>query len=194
LQSALGADGASRYEAGLSYRSILLLLACALLPPFACGPDAEPPPPCENEDFNVLIRAASGDLPADTVVTMIYGSGREEYRVGEEDSPLSLFCEPATRDGEALDPGDGSAGAGGSPAGGASGAGGASASAGAGGATGATNSQGVPALRCSLWTDGPATLEITAEGYPKHTVELELRRGTCTVDELIELMQGDAGA
>jgi hypothetical protein len=109
--------------------------------------------------------------------------------------PQVLFCARSDREGEPLAGGGGAASGGGAAgnggAGGASGAGGTGAS--AGGAAPLAPS-GVPALRCTLWTQGPATLEITGTGYLDQVEELELMRGTCTVEAQLELMRGDGGA
>jgi len=164
----------------LSFRGLLWLFCCALAIPAACGPDPKPPAPCPvQQDFDVVIKAESGDLPADTVVVLISGSGREEYRLGETNDLEVLFC-------EATDGGGGS-----TDTGGASGSGGFG---GASGAGGARAGRGVPALLCQLWTQGPATLEISAEGYVDHREELELEPGKCKVEAEIELVHGDGGA
>jgi hypothetical protein len=180
----------------LSLRSTVLFLGWGFLLPPACGPDPEPPPPCEGPDFDVLISASGGDLPADTLVVLIYGSGREEYRLSDPHKAELLFCTPTDADGQPL--ARAGAGAGGAAAdpGGAGGASGVAGASSAGGAAGADSSslQGVPALHCTLYTQGPVTLEITAEGYPELRQELELEPGKCTVEQKIEIIEGDAGA
>jgi hypothetical protein len=105
--------------------------------------------------------------------------------------PQVLFCARTNREGEPLEGGGAAGNSGAGGASGASGAGGAGAS--AGGAAPLAPS-GVPALRCTLWTQGPATLEITGSGYLDQREELELMRGTCTVEAQLELMRGDGGA
>jgi hypothetical protein len=180
--AALGRHATNRL---LASRAFLLPFALlALLAP-ACGPDAKPPEPCDGPDFDVVIRAAHGELPSDTLIVLIYGSGREEYRLSENGTPEVLFCSPADTEGEPLE-----AGAPDPAQGGASGASGAS-STGGGGASAAS---GVASLRCELWTQGPATLEITGRGYPDLREELKLQRETCTVEAELELTRGDAGS
>lgn len=55
----------------------------------------------------------------------------------------------------------------------------------------------VPALRCELWTEGAATVELFTDEYPDVQEQLEGRRDECgirSVDVEITLLREDAGA
>ena len=177
----------------MSLRRAAWLLGWGLLLPPACGPDPEPPAACGAvADFQVTISAAGGELPSDTVVVLIYGSGREEYQLSNPETPEVLFCTPVDSEGREIEVGEGGEGGeGGETEGGAGGAG--RPGGGAGGAHPTPATEGVPALRCMLYTQGPATLEISAGNYGELREEFELRRGLCTVEAKVELMRGDAG-
>lgn len=160
-----------------------------------CGPDDPPPPPCRGADFQVLVAAASGDLPRDLVLRVKYGGNPEgeEFRMTEATTPVAVFCSRATRQGEVLN--------GGLPI--PDGAGGTSAAfpsgAGEGGGGGRPDvliddprsRSGVEALSCRLWTDGPATLELEAEHHhPLGEIpELDTESGVCTVEEEVLLVE-----
>jgi hypothetical protein len=154
--------------------------------PLACGPDARPKEPCGAEaDFTVLISAANGALPIGTRVTVTYGSGREEYVVGAPSRPEILFCDVLDEEGVPIEPGAGGA------TGGSAGAG----PEGEGGGFGVRSADGIAGLRCALWTQGPATIEIVAEGYPEISEDLRRGEGSCTLTkELVLAPEGDAGS
>ncbi len=166
-----------------------LLIGCVLFGAFwACGPDPKPTQPCDGPDFDVVISAANGFLPADTQVVLTYGSGREEFRLDQPPQPEVLFCTPLDGDGQPLEAG--------APMPGGDGAGGAPGAVGVGGAGGAADghASGAKSLRCTLWTQGPASLLVKASGYDDIEQELKLESGKCTVEKTIELVHEDGGA
>lgn len=96
----------------------------------------------------MLLTAENGPLPADTRINVRYGGNRdgEPYALGDTRTPQAVFCKELT-----------------SPPGGAE----PQANAGAGGTgDGATPPEAnVWGLRCRLFTQGPARLDVDAEGY-----------------------------
>lgn len=146
----------------------------------ACGPDPRPPEPCNGKpNFAVLITAAEGPLPEDTVVRVHYGGGApEEFRLAEPGIQRVLFCTVTDREGNPADAGVGS----GAPAG-------------AGGEGGAATTAGeAEALLCQLWSYGSADLEVETAEYPmQERLRLRPDDRTCTVDVELELTRGDAG-
>ncbi len=171
------------------YRWSALLLALGVAAPLACGPDARPEKPCGAEpDFTVLISAVDGPLPASVKVIVTYGSGREEYVASSPTRPEILFCDVTDEDGVPLDGGA-------DPSSGAGGAGGAAGEGQGGGPSGARRKGAIEGLRCALWTQGPATIEIIAEGYPDLVEELKREEGSCSSTKELELApEGDAGS
>ncbi len=122
----------------------------------ACGPDQRPREGCDGPSFNLVVSAVDGPLPADTRINVRYGSNQEgePYALGQDSRKQAVFCEEDTVQGggpsELRETGD--------QAGGAGGAGPA-----------APHEEGasadVWALRCRLYTQGPARIDITATGY-----------------------------
>lgn len=156
-------------------------LLLALLALASC--DDEPPPPadCTTPDFDVVITAVDAPLPADTVVTMEYGGGDDEYRLtNDPEGPENLFCSPSDRKGNPI---SGDAGEGGQSARNAD-----------GGAGGAPSGGTIEGLRCDLWSDGPATLTITTSMYPVTVAKLQPKKGVCTVSTEVEIGPNDGGA
>jgi hypothetical protein len=130
---------------------IFLLLSLIALPFVACGPDHKPTEPCEGPTFNLVVRADPGPLPPDTRINVRYGGNQdgEPYALGVARTAQAVFCDEDTTLGGASSTGDPS-----------------SAGAGAGGAPNQKPSEdGVLALRCRLYTQGPARLDVTATGY-----------------------------
>jgi hypothetical protein len=174
----------------------LFVLSAVLAP--SCGPDA-PPLECPepHPSFDVLIVAKDGPLPSDTLVTVAYGGGSEEYRADAPGPKQVVFCEPTTADGGALPPmgaggESGAGGAGGEPSANANG--GAPNSLGGGGGvggeTGATPhaSALLEGIRCQLWTQGPATVTVdTNDVYETKVHPLRVSNTVCTVVETIEV-------
>ena len=112
------------------------LLAAALL---GCGPDKRSREAwCDGPSFNLVVTAEGGLLPPDTHINVRYGSNQdgEPYTLGQPAFPQAVFCEETSP----VTP------------------------AGEGGASSAPEG-GVQALRCRLFTQGPAHLDATATGY-----------------------------
>lgn len=109
----------------------------------ACGPDDRPDTPCRGPSINLTLRAENGPLPADTRINVRYGGNREgePYALGDGRGQ-AVFC----------DEDDSAGGASGSETS-------------VGGATAAEEVRPVWALRCRLFTQGPARLDATAQGY-----------------------------
>ena len=117
----------------------------------SCKDDPAEPADCsDTPDFIVLVSALDARLPADTVVSIEYGgSGMEQDRIPDDLMHDVLFCDPSDREGNLV----GTTG----------GHGGESASTGPGGEGGAGGNppgHGLEALRCELWTRGPATVMV----------------------------------
>jgi len=108
-----------------------------------CGPDKRPEEPCDGPSFNLVVTAEGGPLPSDTRINVRSGSNQtgEAYELGQQARSQAVFCDEDT---------DVPAGEGGASQGGAA-------------ATDATRE--VRALRCRLYTQGPARLDATATGY-----------------------------
>lgn len=128
----------------------------------ACGPGQRPPEGCDGPSFNLVVHAEDGPLPPDTRINVLYGSNQEgePYALGEPGRKQAVFCEEDTVQGggpsESRTPGPGDVG-------GAGGAGGAEPVPNDDGQGGA--SPAVWALRCRLYTQGPARIDVTATGY-----------------------------
>jgi len=75
--------------------ALALLTACEPKEPSACSGDVLPP-------FTVTVRAADGPLPADTLLTLAYGAGIEEFALEAPPSdPMVMFCKPKGTHGTA---------------------------------------------------------------------------------------------
>lgn len=163
-----GSVGGGLRPRGLGLIGGLLLLG-------ACDP-SEAPTKCPGEvppTFTVTVRAVDGPLPADTKLTLQYGSGMETFALDEPPTTQHsiIFC---------------SAGPSAHGLGGAAGAGG------EGGAGGAAPDSALDALVCDLYPEGAATLSVTGGEYPELLKELEGETNDCgpeTVDE--ELILGE---
>ena len=162
-------------------RAILLTLLFSM----SCKDEPPVPPGCGGPDFDVLVKTTLEDvpLPADTVVHVTYGGGLiEEHGIERGARHDNVFCDQTDRHGNPVS---------------AAGQGGQGVSetvgpAGEGGAGGVGS--GPEALRCRLWTDGPAMVKVMTSVYP--TVETNLRgaRGVCTVPAEVEIGPSDGGA
>ncbi len=110
-----------------------------------CGPDKRPEEPCDGPSFNLVVTAEDGPLPADTRINVRSGSNQtgEAYELGQQARGQAVFCEEDT---------DSPSAEGGASQGGAS-------------PTGDAATRQVSALRCRLYTQGPARLDATATGY-----------------------------
>ncbi len=133
------------------------------------------------------MKAESGPLPRDTRINVRYGSNQdgEPYALGEPPRKQAVFCEEDTTAGGAP-PDDAHAGpderGGTGPS--------------TGGAAGGPPDR-VYGLRCSLYTQGPARLDVTASGYEEvDDLDLSLnRKERCDVyvEVTLELLKPDAG-
>ncbi len=134
--------------------------------PFAaCGPDAKPPAPCDGPTFDLRVQAEDGPVPLGTEINVRYGGNHdgETYTVGESHMSQAVFCQELAMIGGAPSVEPSAAMAGAAP-GGATGAGG----------SGAVDS-GVMQVKCRLYTQGAARLDVDAEGYePIEDQELPL--------------------
>jgi len=143
---------------------LALLNACSPSDPEGACPD-EPPPA-----FSITVRAESGPLPADTVLTLYYGAGVEVFELARPGPEHVLFCTPKPSTN----------------------------SLGGGGAAGAAGEGGAPAdsttdeLACDVWIEGSATISVTGGAYPSLSQELKGEVTDCgqvTVEE--ELVLGE---
>lgn len=149
-------------------------LAIALGTAAACGPDARPEEPCNGPSFNLVVRAEKGHpLPSDTRINVHYGANQdgEPYALGEKNNPQAVRCTEDTSPGGAPSTETHQA------------------AAGEGGAPSTNGSDEVWALRCLLYTQGPARLDVTATGYePVDNLLLSLeRKERCDVDFPVRL-------
>jgi hypothetical protein len=131
---------------------LVWILGLAAVPFGGCGPDPKPREGCDGPSFNLVVRAEGGPLPDDTRLTVRYGSNQdgEPYELGQAATPQAVFCEEDTSPGGAAsepEPAGAGAGAGGAPT------------------LPPAVTTGVHALRCRLYTQGPARVDITATGY-----------------------------
>jgi hypothetical protein len=159
----------------------LILLGLAATPFAACGPDHRPEQPCDGPSFNLVVRAETGPLPADTRIRVRYGgnSEGEPYELGTARSPQAVSCLEDTSPGGA---GSEDTAAGG----------------GAGGAGGGNEGTDVYKLRCGLYTQGPARLDVNATGYEPikdEQLSFEDERHHCEVKKTFVLapLKPDAG-
>jgi hypothetical protein len=160
-------------------RAILLTLLFSA----SCKDEPPMPPDCGGPDFDVLVTTTQEDLPlpADTVIRVDYGGNLTEEHGIERGEQDILFCDQTDRFGSPVSAG-GQGGQGVSETVG---------SAGHGGAGGVGS--GPPALRCRLWTDGPATVKVVTRVYPSAPVPLRSKAGLCTVSAKIEIGPDDGG-
>ena len=132
----------------------------------ACGPDKRPEEPCDGPSFNLVVTAEDGALPSDTRINVRSGSNQrgEAYELGQQARGQAVFCEEDTT----MLPGEGGASQ--------------------GGAAGTSESGEVYALRCRLYTPGPARLDATATGYEAiDDRELSFDKKYCKVAIHVEL-------
>jgi hypothetical protein len=158
---------------------LLIALVAALFA--ACGPDHKPDEPCDGPTFNLVVTAEPGPLPPDTQINVRYGGNQEgePYALGDTRTPQAVFCVESTTAGGAPSASEPVvAGAGGTP-------------------NEATADAGVQVLRCRLYTQGPARLDVTASGYvPVMDLPLSLdRKKRCEIQFPVVLVpeMPDAG-
>ncbi len=148
----------------------------------SCKDDPPQPTNCSGPDFDVVISAVEGPLPLDTNILLEYAGGPdEEYMLSDSMDHRVLFCVPSDREGN---PPDGTGGHAGN---------GVAGLAGIGGAGGEGPEGDVEAVRCTLWTDGPARLTIETSIYATEIVQLSAKKGKCTVTRDIVLGLADGG-
>jgi hypothetical protein len=151
---------------------------CFALVLLACGHDPRPVIPCGPEpDFIVSISAEDGSLARDTVVRVYYGGGDsehpEEFRIDADTPHFVLFCDVTDSAGNVIDAGVPGAG-------------------GEGGAT-SESSEPVEGIRCRMWTDGSAQLEVESSLHPTQRLNLTPKKNECIVTTEFLLKRGDAG-
>jgi hypothetical protein len=153
----------------------------------ACGPGGRPPEGCDGPSFNLVVRAEDAPLPPDTRINVLYGSNQEgePYELGKPGRKQAVFCEEDVVQGGG--PADSSDVGTGSMDGGAGGAAGSAAAPGESGATGV--SPDVWALRCRLYTQGPARVDVAATGYvPIKDRNLSLKDDDrCNVEAIVTI-------
>lgn len=141
-----------------------------------CGPDARPEEPCNGPSFNLVVRAEGQPLPPDTRLNVRYGANPdgEPYVLGKTNTPQAVRC---TEDSSP----------GGAPA--VEAAASAAGTGGAGGEESAEPSSVVWALRCLLYTQGPANVDVTATGFEtiKDRPLAPERKRRCEVDTEVVL-------
>jgi hypothetical protein len=110
-----------------------------------CGPDQKPPPPCEGPSLILVLTAENGPLPEDTRINVRYGGNRdgEPYALGETRTPQAVFCKELSTPRAEEAPSEGEGGA----------------------SSSSEQHLGVWTLRCRLFTQGPARLDVEAAGY-----------------------------
>jgi hypothetical protein len=144
------------------------VLAGLVVAPFiGCGPDQKPQTPCRGPSIELVLTAENSSLPEDTRINVRYGGNRdgEPYELGQERRGPAVYCDEDRSAGgaSAAADDDGAAGAGGmrSP-----------------------KSDMVWSLRCGLYTQGPARLDVSAKGFePIEDYALSLEDGQrCEVE------------
>lgn len=143
----------------------------AALLALGCSSDDPPDMQCPRQPaaFRVLLHAAVGPLPDDTLLAVRYGAGQEEFRLEAPPvEPEVVFCEVSARDGGVPGVADASA----------------------------PPFEAAEAIACDLWTDGPAIVTVTASGYPELREQLEPLTDECGVKDTVEveLVLGDEDA
>ncbi len=157
----------------LGFAVVLALLASAA----GCSSKTNNGPDCPGPRaaFHVTITAKNGPLPPDTVVTVNYGGGSEEYDLASPPAqPEVVFCDQVKAD----------AGTGASDSG-------------SDAATADAGSGKVMALSCKLWTNAAATIDIQGSGYPLLEQQLQAEKDDCgikTVEYALVLGETDAGS
>lgn len=142
-----------------------------------CPSDPADSHDCVGEpDFLLAIRSETGSLPRDLQLEVEYGGGEESYTFHSTAKPQIVFCSPVTGAG-------GSSGSGGDvgepnqPGG----------EAGAAGSGGGEPARHHPSLECALYTEGPASLKVTALGFEPIERDLKLDEEDCTTSVELEL-------
>lgn len=199
-------DGISYNSEGLplviSFRSTQGSVATLLLA-VACSPHANDTPcPRKEAAFHVQLTAPEeAPIPPDTAITVGYrGSESETFSVARPGHNLDVCCRLGALTRGALP--DVTCPSGSAPVRVDSGSDAASRRDAATDGDGAGGPNGAPeltALFCELWTNGPATVHVTASGYAVMDRDLEskLRDDNCgvrTVDVNLVLVHPDGGS
>ena len=149
----------------MARRGLVVWLACLLV---GCPNDPAEHDECGDEpDFLVTISTETGLLPPDLRVLVEYGGGHELFTFRSGVQPSVVFCSRILSSA-------GGAGASGSVF--------AAGEAGAGG----TGSDAA-SLACQLYTEGPATIELSAAGYITLERDLRVDAEQCTTTVELEL-------
>jgi hypothetical protein len=152
-------------------RRLKALVVSAGLALAGCGPDRRPDECIAGHpNFVLLITAPTGKaLSADLTVMLHYGgSGVETFELSQTTTQRVLFCRASTLDGGTLLVPDGSAADGGAPS-------------------------STEALRCELWTGGPAQVEIDSSTLAHTAKSLTPLASSCPLDVTIPVSEADGG-
>jgi hypothetical protein len=118
------------------------------------SPASTCPPPYSHATFRLTVEADSAPLPHNVVITVKYGSGEEVYDAEHPNqSPQVVFCGQVQADGGAIDE-DASD-------------------------QDASQPSAAGAIVCDLWTDGAATVMVTAPGYADTQQDLKADSDEC---------------
>jgi hypothetical protein len=152
----------------MARRGLVVWLSCLVT---GCPSDPAPRDECQDEpDFLLSIQSESGPLPGDLRLHVEYGGGNETYTLAPGSKPEVVFCERVTstagEGGATAAPGRGSAGE-----------------------AGASDPSGHPGLlACRLWTEGPASVELSATGYVTIERDLRIDAEQCTTNVELDLI------
>jgi len=121
----------------------------------ACSSDDGNQDPCTIEAaFQLTVRTVSGALPSDTLLSVQYGGGVEEFHLDGSNGDLKVVLCDVDADAASQD-----------------------------------------VLSCKLWTQGAATVTVTASGFPQVQRELEAKKkGECFQTVPVEVVLGDEDA
>jgi hypothetical protein len=157
-----------------------------------CPSDPQSGHDCVGEpDFFLSVRSETGKLPWDVRLHVEYGAGDESYTLGSSTKPQIVFCSPVPLDNVPSDAGAGGTASSTGEAGGELALAGevgetGGVSAGHGGARAGSAHQ--QSLECSLYTEGPATVQVTALGFETIERELKVDDKECTTEVELELV------
>jgi hypothetical protein len=165
-----------------SVSSLLLVIACS-------SPTNNTPCPRKEAAFRVQLTAPGALIPSDTAITVEYrGSESETFSLARPAHNLDVCCRLGLSTSGALPDVPCPSGS-------------ALVEAGAAGRSDAAIAPPTEptALFCELWTNGPATVHVTASGYAvmDRILESKLRDDKCgvrTVDVALVLVRPDGGS
>ena len=174
----------------MSRRGLVVCWSAWLLS--GCPSDPQSGHDCVGEpDFFVNVRSETGRLPWDIRLHVEYGAGEESYSLGSTTKPQIVFCSPVPSDKGPSDAGAGGVASSTGETGGELALAGevgemAGGSAGEGGVRSISAHQ--QSLECSLYTEGPATVQVTALGFETIERELKVDENECTTEVELELV------